>query len=241
MKNPFDSYLTRNEQKLLGFLGIMGLVGMILYASGASRIYAKKTSVDKIRLEQAVEKDSVIKIDIRSADKSELMFLPGIGPQKAVAIIEYRHVKQFESPEELLNVKGIGAKTFMKFSEMLMPFGKSGAGVTNSRELAEVTSQGISQKNHPELKQELDETSNPQKKEIVKETVNKADDNRIVRLNSANKEELMQLSGIGEKKAESILEYRRQIGRFTSVEQITEVKGIGSKTMDKNRHRLSLD
>lgn len=54
-------------------------------------------------------------------------------------------------------------------------------------------------------------------------------------LNRASKEELMLVPGIGEKKADAILALKEQIGRFSSVDQLDQVKGIGSKTLEKIR------
>lgn len=52
-------------------------------------------------------------IDINTASASRLDELPGIGPGKAQAIVEYRQAKgPFRTPEELKNVKGIGQKTY---------------------------------------------------------------------------------------------------------------------------------
>lgn len=48
------------------------------------------------------------------------------------------------------------------------------------------------------------------------------------------------LSGIGEKKAQAIIEYRQTHGAFTTIEQLDHVKGIGPATIDKNRERIRL-
>jgi len=59
-----------------------------------------------------------------------------------------------------------------------------------------------------------------------------------VDINNASKEELMTLKGLGEKKATSVLEYRK--GHcFKSVEALSEVKGIGPKFIEKNKKNLT--
>lgn len=48
------------------------------------------------------------------------------------------------------------------------------------------------------------------------------------------------LNGVGIKKAEAIVAYREQKGKFTSAEQLLEVKGIGQATLDKNRDKIKI-
>jgi len=48
------------------------------------------------------------------------------------------------------------------------------------------------------------------------------------------------LDGVGDAKAEAIIAYREANGPFTSVDQLAEVKGIGLKTIEKNRDRIEL-
>jgi competence protein ComEA len=54
-----------------------------------------------------------------------------------------------------------------------------------------------------------------------------------VNINTADKELLTQLPGIGPVTADSILQYRQDNGQFTSIEELTKVKGIGDKTLIK--------
>jgi len=56
---------------------------------------------------------------------------------------------------------------------------------------------------------------------------------RNIDINKANKETLMQITGIGPKTAESILQYRKANGKFKSVKDLTKVKGIGDKSLAK--------
>lgn len=54
-------------------------------------------------------------------------------------------------------------------------------------------------------------------------------------LNTATKEQLDTLPGVGPVTAGRIIEHRERIGRFTSVDQLLDVAGIGSKTLEKIR------
>ena len=59
-----------------------------------------------------------------------------------------------------------------------------------------------------------------------------------VDLNHADAAALQTISGIGPKKAEDIIAYREQAGGFKSVDELTQVSGIGDKTLAKIRDRL---
>jgi competence protein ComEA len=60
------------------------------------------------------------KININKADETELQNLPGIGPAKAAAIVEYRNSSgPFESVDDLKKISGIGDKTFEKLKDLI--------------------------------------------------------------------------------------------------------------------------
>jgi competence protein ComEA len=63
---------------------------------------------------------------------------------------------------------------------------------------------------------------------------------RNVNINSADKDQLVALPGIGPKAAEAIMAYRKENGNFKSVEELTKVKGIGDKTLEKIRPYLQV-
>ena len=48
------------------------------------------------------------------------------------------------------------------------------------------------------------------------------------------------LSGIGQKKAEAIVKYRTEKGPFKTVDDLTNVSGIGKKTLEKNKNDILL-
>jgi len=54
-----------------------------------------------------------------------------------------------------------------------------------------------------------------------------------VDINTATQSELETLKGIGPAKAEAIVEYRNQVGQFKSVNELTQVKGIGASIIQK--------
>ena len=61
-----------------------------------------------------------------------------------------------------------------------------------------------------------------------------------ININRATEAELVGLDGVGSNKAQAIILYREMFGGFKSVDELTKVKGIGTKTVEKNRRRLSV-
>ena len=61
-----------------------------------------------------------------------------------------------------------------------------------------------------------------------------------VNLNTATKDELIALPGIGPAKAQAILDYRKTNGAFKSVEELKDVKGIGAKRFEKLKGELTV-
>ena len=60
------------------------------------------------------------KVSLNDATEAELQTLPGIGPSKAAAIVNYREeTGSFQSIDELVNVSGIGEKTLEKLREYI--------------------------------------------------------------------------------------------------------------------------
>jgi competence protein ComEA len=63
---------------------------------------------------------------------------------------------------------------------------------------------------------------------------------KAININTAGLEELMTLPGIGQAYAQRIIEYREKNGPYKQVEDLLNVKGIGEKTFEKIRSRLTV-
>lgn len=61
-----------------------------------------------------------------------------------------------------------------------------------------------------------------------------------ISLNSASKDELTTLSGIGESKALLIIEYREKNGPFKSIEELKNISGIGDSLFEKIKENITL-
>ncbi len=63
-----------------------------------------------------------------------------------------------------------------------------------------------------------------------------------VNINEASAEEISEvLNGVGEAKAQAIVDYREENGTFGAVEDLAQVKGIGPSTIQKNEARIALE
>lgn len=77
--------------------------------------------------------------------------------------------------------------------------------------------------------------------EVTQTNVQSQNDDGKVRINSATSEELQKLQGIGPAKAEAIITYREENGPFKTVEDLLEVSGIGEKTLENIKDDIVVD
>lgn len=68
-----------------------------------------------------------------------------------------------------------------------------------------------------------------------------AGETQKININNASVEEISKLEKIGPKYAERIVQYRKEHGPFKKAEDITKVKGIGAKTFELNKDRITVE
>lgn len=91
------------------FLGLLALVTVLV----ATPVFADQDKTTKAT-------SSELRVDINAADVDTLTKLPGIGEKVAARIIAYRKENgRFQKIEEIMNVRGIGEKTFVKLQKNL--------------------------------------------------------------------------------------------------------------------------
>lgn len=78
----------------------------------------------------------------------------------------------------------------------------------------------------------------PNKNEPVQEGAASSKKEGKVQINTASKEQLEKITGIGSRKAESILKYREEHGPFQKIEDLLEIDGIGTKSLEKIKDQI---
>lgn len=187
MNNPFKNIFTENEQKVLLFIIVIAFIGISIEYSGLIA-ENEKHSPTKIDL----SKDHQIKYDLMKVTHKELQTIPGIGPKTASNILDHRNTNDFRNKKELMNVKGIGKKTYEKIEAYFYDFG---ANTKDTKKSSRKNKININKATLEEL-QEI-KGIGPAKAERIIEYRTK-----ISGFNSLN--ELLEVKGIGPKTLERI-------------------------------------
>ncbi|UAA39688.1 helix-hairpin-helix domain-containing protein [Paraneptunicella aestuarii] len=62
----------------------------------------------------------------------------------------------------------------------------------------------------------------------------------LININTASESQLSSLPGIGKSKAKAIIEYRELNGEFSSIQSLTNVKGIGDRMLGKLKGKITV-
>jgi competence protein ComEA len=78
----------------------------------------------------------------------------------------------------------------------------------------------------------------PESEKTVQPEIEKSQE---ININTATKTQLMQIRGIGPVTAERIIEYRESEGIIKSIQELTNIKGIGIKTVEKIKNEVTIE
>lgn len=123
---------------------VLGIASLI-FLTGAIVLFAPFGSMERSKNLYDAQATSTIfsPLNVNKASARELEKLPGLGPAKAKAIIEYRKKNgSFKTSADLLKVKGIGEATLKKLSRFLSGFSTSTSLDDSLKELVDINHAG---------------------------------------------------------------------------------------------------
>lgn len=184
----------------------VGLLAALAYRAYAPGFQTRPTEIQSLAFDHP--------IDLNRAERAELLQVPHVGPHLADAILTHREQKgPFESLDQLNDVRGIGDKTLDKLRPWLT------IGPAPVQPPAEPTLERLERKPIVQAPPVPVRTGKIQQGEPP------------IDLNTASAEELARLPGIGPVTAAKIVTVRQE-RRFSSVDDLKRVKGIGTKILE---------
>lgn len=172
------------------------------------------TITDEIITTEQEKTDMILPLELNSATKEQLEQLPGIGAVLAERIVSYRTaLGGFTNREQLLNVDGIGEKTFSSLFEM----------VYIENEIPQMEMEMSDQA--PAIFSETFEEPEPQIT-TAEIDVSSITEPLLLDLNTASQEELAQLPGMTDALAAEVVEFRLKNQHFSSIYELLYINGI---------------
>jgi len=115
-------FTNKMQRLLLFFFGSIGMAYVYIFFM-PDQAFIEKQAKKSTQIIQTYSPKSKfqanVKISINLANKSDLCQIPGVGEKTAEKIILYRTKHPFRSLSELMNIKGIGPKKFLKMKKKI--------------------------------------------------------------------------------------------------------------------------
>lgn len=216
-------YNFNKKQKVILGIIITIIIGFICYY-----VYAKEENDESIDLETNIETQGESQKEEKEVDDNILVHISGAVHQEG--IVELKANSRISDAIE----KAGGIKEEASLEDINLAY-----KLEDGMKIHIPTKQEKENAKAEEIKESVTTSSGFTNKE---ETNNKVEDtkNAKVNINTATQTLLETLPGIGPSTAIKILEYRKEKGRFKSIEDIKEVSGIGEAKFEKMKEFISI-
>lgn len=228
----FKSFFMRNwYYYVIGILCIsMGLVTYFYYDE-VQADELSESEVDQTIAQNYEEEPEICIIDIKGAIKNPDVYEVDCNTTINDAIKMAGGLKKDASTNNINLAKKVSNEMVIYVSTK-----KELKGSTNS-----ITSSSVNTSSC-KLKETFIDNTNQSNEQLDEIPINESNSttSSIVNINTATKDELMNISGIGESKAISIISYREEVGCFSTIEDIMNVSGIGESLFEKIKNNITV-
>jgi competence protein ComEA len=193
-----------------------------LVAGIATDAFAKKKASDA-----AASASAAALIDLNKADQKSLESLPGIGKSTAKAIMAGR---PYKSVDDLKKVKGISDSKFKAIKDLVT------VGDATAKPAAAASAAAAGAAAVPAASAEKAASAQKEATEKASKSASKLSMGQRVNINSASKEDLEMIPGIGPTKSQAIIDGRP----YNKIEDIMKVKGIKEGTFNKIKDYITV-
>lgn len=218
------------DKKKLGIyiiiLILLIILGFNYYRDGYKDL--RKNDDEDIFVEQNSASDNVVDLHNQSNSTSELS-------EKSIPLKDKKIVVEIKGQVKNPDVYTLEDDSIVKDVIDLA------GGVTEEADLSDIN-RAKKLQNHEliYIRNKNEINNNSEENKVVNNLETTANTNNMVNINSATLEELKTLNGIGDAKANGIIEYREKNGGFTAIDQIKEVDGIGEKMFEKIKDKIEV-
>lgn len=213
-------YYLKDKRVIIGisvFLVLCGLFLIIYFFKGSESDMEFQSELTVETKEEKENVESNFYIDVKGAVKDPGVYLVSEGERVIDAIEKAGGLKKNANTSNINLSKRLS-------SEMVVVV------YTNN----EIKKGKNSLECNTECNCEVIEINNCIEREESKENTN------LININTASTEELMNITGIGESKAKSIIQYREENGNFKVIEDIKNVSGIGDALFEKIKGSITV-